>query len=183
MATAAADVVGSKIEKIFNALDTDRDGHIDWSDFQRLIDGFTSEYQLNGNDRRTMALHASYAMFWQELVRHADADGDGRLSKDEYIAASRNAILDTSRFDAINGLTHAQFDLIDVDGDHQISQSEFNKMSTLWGISEPEMKESFQALDTDGDGHISRSELIRASREFFLSNDPSAPGSILFGRV
>ena len=184
MATATADVVGTKIEKIFNALDVNRNGYVEWSDFQSLIDRYLSEYRLDRNDRRAMALHASYAMFWQELLRHADVEGDQRLRKDEYIAATRSAIFDSSRFDAINGFTDAVFDVIDTNGDNEISKDEFHRFTgNVWGVSQPEAAEAFSALDTDGDGLISRPEFVRASREFFLSNDPSSPGSVLFGRI
>ncbi|MGW1438643.1 hypothetical protein ACWD7M_25760 [Streptomyces griseus] len=52
----------------------------------------------------------------------------------------------------------------------------------MWQISAPEALESFTKLDTDGDGTISRHEFIRAVREYFLSHDPHAPGSVFFGR-
>ncbi len=40
-------------------------------------------------------------------------------------------------------------------------------------------------MDTDGDGSISRREFIRTVREhyLYLSDDPDAPGSFLYGRV
>ncbi|MEU7372995.1 EF-hand domain-containing protein [Streptomyces albidoflavus] len=43
----------------------------------------------------------------------------------------------------------------------------------------------FDQVDTDGDGSISRREFIRTVRvrEHYLSDDPDAPGSFLYGRV
>lgn len=41
----------------------------------------------------------------------------------------------------------------------------------------------FDQVDTDGDGSISRQEFIRTVREHYLSDDPDAPGSFLYGRV
>lgn len=184
MGTATADAIGLKIKKVFSALDADNDGYVDWSDFQVIIDRYFSEYGLNKSNRKAMALHAAYAMLWQELARHADADGDQRVSEEEYIAATRSAVIDTSRFDAVNGLAEATFDVMDADGDNQISKDEYLRhANNVWGISSREAAQAFTALDTDGDGHISRPELIRSSREFFLSPDPATPGSLIFGRV
>ncbi|MFH8800335.1 EF-hand domain-containing protein [Streptomyces sp. NPDC017936] len=184
MATATADAIGLKIKKVFSALDANNDGYVDWSDFQSIIDRYRSEYRLDNNNRKAMALHAAYAMLWQELARHADLNGDQRLSEEEYVAATRSTVLDISRFDSVNGLTDATFDVMDADGDNQISKDEYLRLANnIWGISSPEAAQAFAALDTDGDGHISRPEFIRAAREFFLSPDPAAPGSLTFGRV
>ncbi|MEV7779975.1 EF-hand domain-containing protein [Kitasatospora sp. NPDC088351] len=184
MATTAPDIITLKIEKIFNALDTDHNGYVEWSDFQQLVDRLLTEYRLDRGDRRATALHAGYAMFWQELARHADANGDQRISKDEYIAAARASILDNSRFDSVDGLSNVLFDVIDVNGDNEIDKSEFARfLGNVWGVPAPDTAQAFAALDTDGDGRISRSEFVRAAREFFMSNDPAAPGGRLFGAV
>ncbi|MEU6346833.1 EF-hand domain-containing protein [Streptomyces sp. NPDC046977] len=80
------------------------------------------------------------------------------------------------------GTGHVMFDVIDIDGDNEISKDEFARfLRDVWPTDGS--MDTFIQLDTDGDGAISRHEFIRAVREHFLSNDPEAPGSIPFGRV
>ncbi|WP_225830824.1 EF-hand domain-containing protein [Streptomyces sp. NK08204] len=181
--TAPRDPVDIKIGHVFDALDVDRDGYVEWADYESLIDRHVEGYGLARNDRRVSALMAAYTMLWLEFLRHADAEGD-RLGKDEYIAANRAASIDTSRMSMTEGVPHAVFDLIDADDDHQMSRSEFSRyVKDVWRITAPDAVDTFDALDTDGDGLISRNEFILAVRQFFFSPDLDAPGSLFFGHL
>ncbi|KLL11056.1 calcium-binding protein [Protofrankia sp. BMG5.30] len=162
-------------------MDANRDGYVDWADYQQLIDHHVNAYGLNRDDSRARALAATYQIFWLELLRHADSSSD-RLTRDEYIVATRLASVDTSRINVAEGIPHALFDLIDIDGDNEVSKDEFARYEReVWKISAPDAVDVFAALDVDGDGRISRQEFIRAFREFYFSSDLEAPGSLLFG--
>ncbi|MGV9317816.1 EF-hand domain-containing protein [Streptomyces sp. NPDC003660] len=183
MTTTAQDVVSVKLERSFDALDANHDGYLDWSDYQSLADRYIKAYGLDKNDRRARALQTFCQIYWLELLRHAGVDGD-RLSKEQFVTANRLAAIDTSRLNVTEGGGHAIFDVIDVDGDNEISKDEFARfLRDVWRSEAPDAMESFTRLDTDGDGAISRMEFIRAVREHFLSNDPDAPGSMFFGQV
>ncbi|MEV5972950.1 EF-hand domain-containing protein [Streptomyces sp. NPDC051921] len=181
MATATTDPISIKLDQLFAATDTDGDGYVDWSDYQRLVDRYLAGYKIDKNDRRAQALLISYQMQWAELLRHAD--GVNRLSKEQYHSASRAASVDTSRFNMVEGVPHAVFDIMDTDGDNTISKAEFKQYLDVWNITDPGAMDTFAQLDTDGDGCISRMEFIRAVREFFYSSDLDAPGSLIFGRL
>ncbi|MFI9391986.1 EF-hand domain-containing protein [Streptomyces bauhiniae] len=183
MTTTAQDVISVKLERSFDALDANQDGYLDWSDYQRLADRYIQAYRLDKNDRRARALQTFCQIYWLELLRHAGVDGD-RLTKEQFITANRLSVIDTSRLNVTEGGGHAIFDVIDVDGDNEITRDEFARfLKDVWMSDAPDAMESFTKLDTDGDGAISRQEFIRAVREHFLSNDPDAPGSLFFGRV
>ncbi|MFJ9030968.1 EF-hand domain-containing protein [Streptomyces sp. NPDC102274] len=181
MATATIDPITAKLEQMFDATDTDTDGYVDWTDYQRLIDRYLSAYKIDRKDRRAHALTAAYQMYWMELLRHAD--GNDRLNKEQYHHANRATSVDTSRFNMVEGVPHAVFDVMDVDGDNTINKAEFQKYLDVWGVSDPDAMDTFMRLDTDGDGVISRHEFIRAVREFFYSPDLDAAGSLLFGHL
>ncbi|GAA1321053.1 calcium binding protein CalD [Streptomyces sanglieri] len=181
MTTAITDPMTVKLDQLFGATDTDNDGYVDWSDYQRLVDRYLSTYKIDRNDRRAQALLISYQMQWAELLRHAD--GAERLSKEQFHFANRAASMDTSRFNMVEGIPHAIFDIMDVDGDNTISKHEFKKYLDVWNITDPSAMDTFAQLDTDGDGAISRQEFIRAFREFFYSQDLNAAGSLFFGRL
>ncbi|MER7577894.1 EF-hand domain-containing protein [Streptomyces sp. NPDC126514] len=181
MATATTDPMTLKLDQLFAAIDTDDDGHVDWNDYQRIVDRYLTAYKIDNSDRRAMGLVIAYQMQWAELLRHAD--GTARLSKEQFHFATRVASVDTSRFNMVEGVPHAIFDVMDVDGDNTISQAEFKKYLDVWGVTDPGAMQAFAELDTDGDGFISRQEFIRAVREFFYSMDLNAPGSLIFGRL
>lgn len=183
MATATQDVVTIKLERTFDTMDANNDSYVDWSDYQKLADRYIQAYKLDKNDRRARALQTFCQIYWLELLRHAGVDGD-RLTKDQFVMANRLAVVDTSRLNVTEGGGHAIFDVIDVNGDNEISKDEFARfLRDVWKSDAPDAMDMFAKLDTDGNGAISRQEFISAVREHFLSNDPDAPGSLFFGHV
>ncbi len=183
MTTTVQDIITTKLERQFDSIDANHDGYLDWSDYQKLADRYIQAYRLDKNDRRARALQIFCQIYWLELLRHAGVEGD-RLTKDQFVTANRLAVIDTSRLNVTEGGGHAIFDVIDVDGDNEISKDEFARfLRDVWKSDAPDAMDSFIKLDVDGDGAISRYEFIRAVREHFLSNDPDAPGSMFFGHV
>ncbi len=168
---------------MFESLDLNHDGYLDWQDYQGLADRYIQAYHLDRNDRRTRALQAFCQIYWLELLRHAGVDDD-RLTQTQFVTANRLAVIDTSRLNVTEGGGHAIFDVLDSDGDNEISKDEFARfLQDVWRSGAPDAMDSFTKLDADGDGVISRYEFIRAIREYYLSSDPDAPGSMFFGRV
>lgn len=183
MTTVTQDVISTKFARHFDALDADQDGQVNWAEYQKFAERYLDAYRIERNDRRAQALLAASQMQWMELLRHAGADSD-RLTKEQFVTASRSAAYDTSRLNVAEGGAHAIFDLIDVDGDNTISRDEFARLlRDVWRSEAPDAMESFERLDTDGDGEISRQEFIRAFREYHLSSDPQAPGSLFYGQI
>ena len=183
MAPATQDIMTVKLERTFDQMDANKDGYLDWSDYQKLGDRYIQGYNLSRDDRRARALQTFSQIYWLELLRHSGVDGD-RLTRDQFVTANRLAVIDTSRLNVTEGGGHAIFDVIDADGDNEVTKDEFARlMRDVWKDNSPQTMELFTKLDTDGDGAISRHEFIRAVREHFLSNDPDAPGSIFFGHI
>uniref|UniRef100_A0AAU2VP16 EF-hand domain-containing protein n=1 Tax=Streptomyces sp. NBC_00008 TaxID=2903610 RepID=A0AAU2VP16_9ACTN len=183
MTAAAQDIVTIKLDRTFDAMDANHDGYVDWTDYQKLADRYIQAYQLGKDDRRARALQTFCQIYWLELLRHSGVDGD-RLTKDQFITANRLAVIDTSRLNVTEGGGHAIFDVLDEDGDNEISKDEFARfLRDVWKSDGPDAMDMFTKLDTDGDGAISRQEFIRAVREHFLSNDPDAPGGLFFAHV
>lgn len=183
VSTTTPDLITLKLERIFDTMDANHDGYLDWTDYQKLADRYIQAYKLDKNDRRARALQTFCQIYWLELLRHAGVDSD-RLAKEQFVIANRLAVIDTSRLNVTEGGGHAIFDIIDVDGDNEISKDEFARvLRDVWKTNAPDAMDLFHKMDTDGDGAISRHEFIRLVREFYLSNDPDAPGSLFFGHI
>jgi hypothetical protein len=91
---------------------------------------------------------------WQQLLKQADKDGDGKISKTEFSAMS-----------PVNGKGPNPDDLfakIDTNKDGAIDQEEMQaaaqKMHHKRPHQSPNLDALFKAADTDGDGKISKDE-------------------------
>ena len=171
MAGRTANLADTKIKSEFDKLDLNHDGYLDWSDYETLIDRYKRTARVSDDDRRARALHAFYQMHWLELLRHAGVDGD-RLSKDQFVAATRLATTDASRVNVAEVGGHVIFDLIDADGDGQISKDELARyLKGVWQIDQSDAMYSFAELDRNGDGVISRDEFVGGIHEHLQTAD------------
>ncbi|MCW2948972.1 MAG: calcium sensor EFh [Actinoallomurus sp.] len=60
--------------------------------------------------------------------------------------------------------------------------SEFQR-SKIAGVFDPmDADEIFPLLDLNGDGYLSRDEFTRLWTQFWVGDDPEAPGTWVFGR-
>jgi Ca2+-binding EF-hand superfamily protein len=165
MTRVSADPVDAKIEAEFDKLDLNHDGNIEWSDYETLIDRYKRAAHVGEDDRRITALRAFYQIHWLELLRYAEAKGD-RLSKGDFVAATRAATTDTSRFNVSEVGAHVIFDLIDHDSDGRIKKDELvHFLENVWQITESEALYELHTLDAKGDSVISRDEFVGGIHE------------------
>jgi Ca2+-binding EF-hand superfamily protein len=74
------------------------------------------------------------------------------------------------------------FEAIDENGDGRISPAEYHQLIEAWNGCETETDEIFPLLDLNGDGYLSRDEFTRLWTQFWVGDDPDAPGTWVFGR-
>ncbi len=165
MTSATAGPVEARIEAEFDKLDLNRDGYLDWSDYETLIGRNKKTARVGDDDRRIRALRAFYELHWLELLRYADTPGD-RLSKPQFVAATRASTEDTRRLNVTETGGHVIFDLIDSNGDGTISQDELTTyLRGVWQIDGNDDTYNLEALDRDGDSLISREEFVNGIQE------------------
>jgi Ca2+-binding EF-hand superfamily protein len=125
-------------------------------------------------------LQAAYRKYWQELARFADADDDGAVSLEEFLAAIDRAMLAEPDFVEDNMLvvTRALFEAMDADGDGAVSLDEYTAMFRAIDLDDDLAKAGFEILDSNDDESISKDELVEGMRAVFYSSEPAqAPGS------
>jgi Ca2+-binding EF-hand superfamily protein len=92
---------------------------------------------------------------WQDLLKKADTDDDGKISKNEFAASKPK-----------NGQgsgSNDMFGKIDTDGDGYITQDE--NASFISSMKPPSSSEMFSRSDANGDGQLTKDELSAMAPE------------------
>jgi hypothetical protein len=139
-------------------LDQTGDGHLDWPDLAAMAREISGRLDLD--EPAEQRLYDAYAGWWRELLATLDADGDGRITRQEYAAATAPLA-----GPALIKVAEVLFDAADADGDHTISAAEHRALfrtafaRTLAG--EPRRE------------GCSRSEFVRDFLNFMSGSQPS----------
>lgn len=172
----------TNIGTVFDALDHDRSGVITRVDFEGLAHRLA--YLLGhppGTDE-ARSLFVGYVGWWEQIRGQADADADGKVTREEYVAAVGQGLLEDPHYlDAVATAAGNLFAAADKDGDGMLDQSEVVVLYGVVGIAEEVAAGAFRSVDLDGDGRISRDEWLAAVRGAFASKGPEEMGAHLFG--
>ncbi|MFB4274602.1 EF-hand domain-containing protein [Nonomuraea sp. MTCD27] len=173
-----------KAVKRFQLMDVDQDGHITRADYENLIQRLLDAYPAQQGTPAADRLRQSYLKLWRALAYSSDADGDGKVTQEEFVNAVISGLVNRSGgFDrAIKPVAQAVLELADSDGTQTLSLPEFTKLFETFGVSAEEAGQSFKALDVNGDGQLTSEEIIAANHAFYLSDSPADPANLLFGR-
>lgn len=169
-----------KIRNMFAAFDADGDGHLRKDDFEALVDRWS---RLPGVERGTelrARVETVLMGWWHGLLEVADADNDGRVSRDELLTLVDRL---PGMREAVTATADTIFDAVDGNGDGRISRAEHRRLVATWHGQDVETDEVFDILDLDGDGHLSRPEFAVLWCQFWISDDPSEPGNLLCGKI
>ncbi len=176
--------VNAKIGTGFDYLDRDGNGVLTEADHVLMGQGVAHGLGHGPGSPEEHAVIDAYLRIWRDLHLPMDADGDGRISREEFIASTSALADDAVRADEVlGGLAERIADLADRDGDGELDLEEYTAFirGQAPGLSPEEVGEAFGHLDRDGDGRLTRAELRAAVIEYFTSPDPAAPGNWYFG--
>jgi Ca2+-binding EF-hand superfamily protein len=173
-----------KLSRRFRTYDDDGDGFVEREDFAVASRRFGAEFGHGPESEAWQRFDGLCVGLWEHLVRVADANGDGRISEQEYKDAFARGMLETeASFDAAYvPFLAALLRIVDTDGDGRIDvDEEIRWTGSLMRLSEVDARTAFDHLDEDGDGYIGTEQLLEAIRAFYFDKDPAGPGSWLLG--
>ncbi|MBB5872649.1 Ca2+-binding EF-hand superfamily protein [Allocatelliglobosispora scoriae] len=173
-----------KLDKAFNHLDADRSGYVEEQDLTDLGLRLLANFGVTHEDPKARRIADGFSTFWVALAEALDADGDRRLSPQEYADGMIDAFAQgDGAFDRhFRPGAIAVLELADTDDDGFVNPAEFAVMQRAFGTPEDEIGFAFDQLDTDRDGRLSVDEMIVAVEQFYIGADENAVGNWFFGR-
>jgi Ca2+-binding EF-hand superfamily protein len=171
-----------KLTRYFHLRDLNGDGFVEQDDWESSARNLAEIRDWEPGSPQYEDIVAKHAAIWTTFWKPADLDNDGRVSLDEYLALTETQQKRGSfASHVILDLFGAIFDVIDRDGDGQITLQDYRLYFEAWGLDEDVAEQAFLELDLSGDGRLSRSSFVQFNANFFTSDDPILPGSQLFG--
>ena len=171
-----SDASRQRFGALFQSLDRNGDGFVDGDDYELVIATLAQRRGLQAgspghDDLRTKVMHG-----WEGLRELGDADGDGRVTRSEYVDAMSALADSPDGLDRIGrSIADQMITASDADGDGRLDLDEFTDMMGAWGAAGDRAEALFRHIDANGDGFLSRDELLASMRRFFLDDDPNAP--------
>jgi Ca2+-binding EF-hand superfamily protein len=171
-----------KMGRMFDIYDLNADGRIEESDFTRRAHSFARERGWDEESPRFREQLDFTLADWQNLQQAADSDGDGSVTRDEFLDFAQVMLNDS---EALEQYAYMDADLIframDSDGDGRITADEYGMYLRAYRIDDSMGADFFDQIDRDRDGFVTRDEILGALKDFLFSDDTSAPGNYLFG--
>ncbi len=176
------DLQKRKLTSLFYWYDADDNGNLRLDDFERLVQNISEIRGRGPGSQEYSQLYTRFMFDWSALLASADKSGDNAISLDEWLAHMDTILqIDEATERTINSLTELIWSLTDIDGSGRISPQEYALFLKAYNVDERIRDTIFRQLDLNGDGHLTREEIAKLVREFYLSNDPNAPGNWLIG--
>jgi Ca2+-binding EF-hand superfamily protein len=180
------DLQQQKAAHYFDLIDADDNGLIEPADFQRRADRLAEALRVTSEAERDR-LRRRVMLWWEHLSSLADENDDGRITREEWrmywerfkVAVSLG---DNQRsLEKLERVARHTFRAIDRTDSGKVTETEFSNWLAAWDLGQHERV--FRRLDRDDTGYLTESDLVEATKEFYLSNDPDAPGNVLYGEL
>lgn len=178
------DLHDRNIGAVFDLLDADGDGVITAADVSAMAVRFCDALAITGTEKGTQ-FAALWASWWEQVAADADADGDGRISREEFAAALLSGRGDPAAYfrEQLGRMAAAEAEALDKDGDGYIEQADYAALFAVLGLPAETGLAGFSRLDADHDGKISTGEFVAGIADLFLSHNPADPGTAMIGQT
>jgi juvenile hormone diol kinase len=165
----------------FYRFDLDKNGVLEEEDFVQLGAAVADLQGVPAESERYRKIIAAHRGWWDAYFKGGDADGDGKLTLEEYFA-NVGRLVDTNpdlMAHAIAG-NALMFDTIDANSDGVLSADEFSTYLRACGLTDADARTAFAHLDLGQSGSISRAEFAKRMSEYYIS-ESRGPSEWFFG--
>jgi Ca2+-binding EF-hand superfamily protein len=174
----------STLERRFDVMDVDGNGVWQRHDYQQLTRRLGEAFGHAADSATGQALATGQRALFDALLSYMDADGDGQITQDEFVAAVGHAVKDRAGFDAAARTAARTLVLVaDQDGNGALDAEEYARLAAVYGARADAAARAFDLIDRNHDGVLDTAELALAISQFFTSRDPGASGNAAFGHL
>jgi Ca2+-binding EF-hand superfamily protein len=176
-----------KYRHMFDAFDTTSDGSFDQNDTMQVVAKMAELRGIAADSPQYTKLRGDYESWWQMLGAQLDADHDGRVTQEEFVSfwvvfADHAQAGNEALASLLIASGEMNFDLLDSNSDGEISLEEYTDWLKAQNI-DTDYEACFGSLDLNNDGILNRDEAGMLLRNFILSDNPEAPGNLLYGNI
>ncbi|WP_052849034.1 oxygenase MpaB family protein [Streptomyces avicenniae] len=164
-------------------LDQTGDGHLGPADLRAMAHNVCWPLELTAE--REAEVHAAFDTWWRQMAATMDTDGDGRISRAEFVSATLRGIDRDPAYlaDGLHVAVRAMFRAADTDGTGHLCADEYRAVFGGARVHPAELGQGFRELDADGDGRISEDEFVLAFTDYFSARADTTAGSRMLGRA
>lgn len=176
---------------MFDLIDVDGNGVLEYEDFRMVVDTMSEERGWSSTHRRYVGLVAANRRLWNMMARHIDADANGEITMAEWLTFHIQAFINDPQLKgtdpelsvALRSTARFFCDMLDSDGNGKVTLEDYISFCEAYNVPETEARQSFELFDQNKDGILQQHEVQALVTEFYLSDEPEAPGNVFFGML
>jgi hypothetical protein len=181
------DLQRQKASYYFDLIDEDDNGFVEARDFEMRAERLIEARNVTADAARER-LNERVMDWWEHLCALADIDDDDRVTREEWqtywesiqVGIDQGGDGANKTLQSLKRAARGTFRAINTGGG-PITQDDYAEWLAAWGVDRS--AEAFDRLDRDDSGVLTEDNVIEAVKEFYLSNDPNAPGNALYGEL
>lgn len=165
----------ARVRLVFSLFDADGNGYIEPADFE-LMGSRVAAAVPTADEAAKNRLTGAFDRYWETLVTELDANGDGRISPEEFTAI----VFNPQRFDAtLDEFAEALAAMGDPDGDGYVTRRDFLALMTAIGFQQDNIEALFDAFGPDGGDRVAVSAWADGIRDYYRPEKSGIPGDQL----
>lgn len=174
----ASEFQKKKWSNMFKMFDVNGDGQIEQSDLDQFHTNLYEMREIGPGDEAFDELNGRFTQFGQALQQVSNGQP---VILDGWLAFLTNVAAAPEMYQMIRPISEAIFGLWDLNGDGKVTLQEYRKLCAVMRLGEGYADQIFAKLDLNKDEMITMDELMKLSDQFFVGDDPNAPGNLFFG--